>query len=392
MGKPRKTGKKKPDQKRFRAKTSDKLSALLSEVAALEEQEQACVVKLKQFHERDFLQFQAWLEENYSEDQKQLKKILQETEIYEEALEEAESAFYVGDFNTFEEALVHLEEEVREDLEKDSWLDDDDDFGAGPPKEEVDFLFQSFLEEVKGLDPAALNAETLDRYRAEFETGFEQATKGNFEAFAESILRLAGDDPKSDQSAAKLVFRRLVRRLHPDHHPEFGEREKALWNEAMACYKEFDTDGLEIVELRLCILREEKITPAQTPILRRYRDHLKYNVEDMQDEIEEITHHPAWNFSLKRKVKASLRKMATKFQDALTEAKERLASLKHLFTEAKKATKRRRKRSPVKPAPTSKKTKAPARKVAKPARKAAKNAPSAAAKEKESMTQEEFSF
>ncbi|MBP6600554.1 MAG: hypothetical protein KA250_02040 [Verrucomicrobiales bacterium] len=401
MGKPRKTGKKKPDQKRIRTKTSDKLSALLSEVTALEGQEQACTIELKQFHECDYFQFQQWMEENYSEEQKELQKIVRETEIYEEALEVAETAFSLGNFTTFEEALLHVEEEIRKDFEDDSWSDEEFDrdeedneasSDAGRPEEESDFLFRSFLEEVKGLDPETLDQETRDRYRTQFEASFEHATQGDFEAFAKSMLRLAGEDPQSDQSAAKVVFRRLVRRLHPDHHPEFGEREKALWNQAMACYKEFDTAGLELVELRLCILLEEKITPSQTPILRRYRDRLKFLVEEMRFEIRDATDHPAWNFSIKRKAKASLRKMAKEFNEALTEARERLAELTSLFTDATRATKRRQKRSPAKSAPSSKKAKAPAKKATKPTKKSARRATTAAAKQKPSMTQEEFSF
>jgi hypothetical protein len=199
------------------------------------------------------------------------------------------------------------------------------------------------------------------------------------------MLRLAGDDTDENQSAAKIVFRRLVRRLHPDHHPEFGEEEKALWNEAMACYEGFDTKGLELVEVKLQILQQEEITPSQTPVLRRYRDELKFLVEDMQEELEDAALHPGWKFSIKRKTKAFLRKLEKGFEEALTSGRARLASLTLIFTEAKSARKQKRKSPGTKRATAAKKVKSPAKKATKPKKKTP-------VKESPPMGQEEFPF
>jgi hypothetical protein len=388
MGRPRKKAKKSASQKRTRSKTSDKLRALIVEIAALRVTETECAAEMERFNDRDLPEFNQFLKTNHSEQQKELTALLNEIEIHETTLEEAELACMSGEFRSAEEAIIEIEKEVREDFNHPMQGDEDFDGPAPsgkPPEEVIHFLFESFLEEVKGINPDKLDQETYDRYREDFEATFAHVADGNHAAFEKAMLRLATDDSDSSQSAAKIVFRRLARRLHPDHSSEFGEVEKALWNEAMNCYKVFDTGGLETVEMKLQIHLEETITPAQTPALRRYRDELQWQVESLRDELEWATSHPAWKFSLKRKTKALFKSMQQNIEEAIREAGHRLKVLKTIFKEAKRFTAAKQKSRNAQ-------KKAPSKKVARPAKTSVKSSKRPPMREEFVAVQEEFPF
>ena len=380
----RKKGKKTAGNKRIRSKTTDKLRALLAEIISLQSREAEQAPELERFTERDLPEFTQWLETNHSEKRKNLTKILNETEILDASFEEAEFAFQTGRFRTEAEAVVAIEKELRREFKN---LHEKEEGGSSPrrpPEDLIEAMFESFLSEVKGIDPDELDKETYERYRADFAATFDHVEEGNHAAFEKAILRLAMADTADDQSAAKVVFRRLVRRLHPDHHPDFGEFEKALWNEAMICYELSDAEGLETIELRLQIHLREEFSPAQTPALRRYRDHLEKRLEDTLESLVDARIHPAWEFSLKRKTKAFLKSMQRELEEAILEASLRLEALKAIFNQAKRSAPARKARS-AKRKPAAKK-KAPAKKTvpAQPKRQTRAAEPRA--------VQEEFPF
>lgn len=363
MGKKRK---KSDGKKRIRSKTTDKLQALLSEITSLQARVVEQSIDLERFREGDLPQFTQWLETNHSEERKMLEELLKETEILSVAIDEAEFAYSMGEFRTQAEAIVAVEKEIRKEFTRLDEVAEAAEASGKPPEEVVDMLFESFLSEVKGIDPDELDGETYDRYRADFAATFDHVEEGNRAAFEKAILRLAVSDNDEDHAAAKVVFRRLVRRLHPDHHHDFGDFEKSLWNEAMKCYEIFDTTGLETIELRLQIHLRETFSPAQTPALRRYRDHLEEKLEDIRDSLEVARTHPGWEFSLRKKTKAFLKSMHRELDQAIFDATERLKSLKTLFdlakrTAPKKKTPRPKKKQFARKSPTSRKS-APAKK------------------------------
>lgn len=364
MGKKRK---KTAGDKRIRSKTTDKVQSLLAEINSLQAQVDGQTTDLERFTERDLPEFTQWLETNHSEKRKTLEEILHETEILSASFEEAEFAYSMGDFRTHAEAVVAFEEGIREEFTRQKEEAEAAAVSGKPPEGVIDELFESFLMEVKGLDPDALDGETYDRYRADFAATFDHVEEGNRAAFEKAILRLAASDNDEDHAAAKVVFRRLVRRLHPDHHLDFGEFEKSLWNEAMKCYEIFDTEGLETIELRLQIHLREPFSPAQTPALRRYRDYLKERFEDILDSLEDARIHPGWEFSLKKKTKAFLKSLQRELEGAIAEATKRLNSLKTLFNLVKSSVPARRTRSPKKKQSAKK---SPAAKKKAPAKKA----------------------
>jgi hypothetical protein len=152
----------------------------------------------------------------------------------------------------------------------------------------------------------------------------------------------------------------------------------------MICYELSDTEGLETIELRLQIHLREEFSPAQTPALRRYRDHLEMRLDDVLDSLEEARIHPAWEFSLKRKTKAFLKSMQRELEEAILEASLRLKALRNLFNRAKRSMPVRKTRSAKKkPAP---KKKPPAKKSA-PMQTARGSSPA-----EPTSVQEEFPF
>jgi hypothetical protein len=380
----RKKGKKTAGNKRIRSKTTDKLRALLAEITSLQSREAEEARELERFTERDLPEFTQWLETNHSEKRKNLTEILNETEILDASFEEAEFAYATGRFRTEAEAVVAIEKELRKEFKNRHEKEERESCPGRPPEDVVEAMFESFLSEVKGIDPDELDVETYERYRADFAATFDHVEEGNHAAFEKAILRLAMADTADDLSAAKVVFRRLVRRLHPDHHPDFGEFEKSLWNEAMTCYELSDTEGLETIELRLQIHLREEFSPAQTPALRRYRDHLENRLDDMLDSLEDAKIHPAWMFSVKRKTKTFLKSMQRDLEEAIFEASLRLEALKTIFNQAKRYVPARKARN------TKKK---PAGKKKNPAKKFAPGQPKRQPRAAEPRAvQEEFPF
>lgn len=379
MGRSRKKGKKTADRKRIRSKTTDKLQVLLAEVTDMQARETERAAELERFRECDLPKFTQWMDTTHAEKRKRLTAILDEVEILELAFAKAEFAYHKGMFRSEAEAVVATEKGVRDEFTRLEAEEDhsDSDSPSRPPDDVVDLLFEIFLEEVKGIDPDELDPETHDRYRADFEATLDHAAEGDYAAFDTAMARLAASDDEESQSATKTLFRRLVRRLHPDHHPDFGEFEKSLWNEAMKCYEQFDAEGLERIELRLQIHLGQDITPAQTPALRRYRDFLEMQLEDMLDELEEAKSHPGWGFSLRRKTKAFLKSIQEQLDDAISEASFRLRDLKDLFNQAKRSVSQPKSRGAKKRSVAKKK--APKRK-------------SAARTEAPPLVQEEFPF
>lgn len=375
MGKPKKKHKKTggDHKKSLKAGTLAKIHRLVDEVRDLEQSKAALVETWERFRDQDQPAFDKWIKKNLGDERRTLEEALNEASILSEALQGARFGMAMGTYDDFAEAFDDLVASAREEAKAEAAFADseeaeEDDLPPPPPgempEEMVDELLEEYLMAARGIDAFDLSEAEYEKCRAQFKESFQHMADGNKGAFEKAMQRIGADESAGNQSAVKVAYRRLAKRLHPDAvGAELSEAEKALWNEVMACYQALDAEGLEFLDIRLSLLRGEDIDPSQAPALRKYRDELSDQIEDLSLNVEEAVMHPAWEFSLKKKTKAFLEKMRRDLSEAIAEAEERLFVLRQAIDNVKRAAPGRkkapRKKKKPKPKPMARKKSAP---------------------------------
>jgi hypothetical protein len=354
MGNPKKRGKKAAGAKRMRSSSSEKIRALLERIPVLECREHELIAQLEIFEDRDRPEFDEWLGSEFAAERDELKMIEREREILELAHLAADGGIFFAAPKNPGKAFVKAEQELREEFAAEDAEAEalDNPAGYDPSDELIDEMLDSFLEEVRGLDPNMLDTESYARMREDFVASFEHVKAGNRTAFEKAILRLGVDQSEGNVSEAKSVFRRIVRELHPDRKEEFGEVEKKLWNEAMLLNEARDAEGLKLIEIRIKVHRHQAISPSETPLVRRYQKQLQDRIFLREQALLDAQEHPAWEFSKKKGRKNHLKSLARGFIDCLQQAREHLEDLVRSAHEYREAAERqvRRKKAVVKKA------------------------------------------
>ena len=100
------------------------------------------------------------------------------------------------------------------------------------------------------------------------------------------------DDHRGDFSELKHLYRKIVKRIHPDINPDITEEEKELFNRATKAYNEEDLDALRNIYHQLQAggnLRDEfRDTEEDLIRLRQIRDTLRVRVLELEAEIARI--------------------------------------------------------------------------------------------------------
>ena len=98
--------------------------------------------------------------------------------------------------------------------------------------------------------------------------------------------------PKNPIEALKRLYRKIVKRLHPDVNQNLTEREKELFNEATAAYQAGDLEKMQAIweELESGTDPEERFedTPEDLNKLREMLAKLKVRVRELSSEISHI--------------------------------------------------------------------------------------------------------
>jgi len=169
----------------------------------------------------------------------------------------------------------------------------------GGDDEYIEMMFREFMYGIRGIDNDLMDADEYDRARREFIDSFRHARDGNLGDF-EKAIRLAGADTSEvNKKAVKSAFRRLAKRLHPDHHPELADDEKAkrLWQEATVANQSLDLPGLDRIELQCILNSGETITPDLMPRLIDLREWLVERVDDLNEYFDHASREPAFGFA-----------------------------------------------------------------------------------------------
>jgi hypothetical protein len=321
---------------------------------------------LKRYHEQDVPAFRSWTAEHLAAEREELRRLLQEAEDLEAALEAGEFAYHSGLAPTLREAVSQMRSEIErgraEEEEEEDFAEASDDGygsdghwpggggghnnGARPlgelPEEVVDFLFGEFMAEARGVDIDDMCPEDYARARAEFTESFAHAASGNRAGFTKALYQAGADRSERNLSVVKAAFRRVAKLLHPDRKGELSEEEKELWEEASAGHQALDARAIEEVEVILYVLREEPVPAGMVPALKRYLGRLEYAVAAAEDEVGDARSHPAWEFSVKAKSKSLVKRLRTEIGTEIELARLRLASLEWRFAQVTRPPQRKR--------------------------------------------------
>lgn len=133
--------------------------------------------------------------------------------------------------------------------------------------------------------------EVLERQLdAELAAWYEKLRETERAVNAARARQRASEGPVSgaDRRELKRLYRAMVRKLHPDLHPQHGERELALWHRLQDAYTRCDLEALRVFALLVdehCGAAEDAWVRGSIDVLRDQRDRLSKSVMALIEEI-----------------------------------------------------------------------------------------------------------
>ncbi len=181
-------------------------------------------------------------------------------------------------------------------------------------------LAQAALNAGKNPDPARIEA-TLEREAAEWKERLEAAAKKLLQAHE----HLKGLLSKEDSAEMRTLYLILVKKLHPDLHPDLTDEEKKLWHKVQEANLLNDLQGMRA----LVALADGKVAPKETPAmdaLAHEKEVLSKHAEAQRKKIAAIRSEPP--FTLERElndeawVKERCEALAAEAEELTRQAKE----------------------------------------------------------------------
>jgi hypothetical protein len=256
--------------------------------------------RLDQFNQTDQPQFTRWFNSHFGAQLTEIRELTQKIAADEELIFQVEDEVFLagGSYARAYRRVMELRENPPpppeysqrsgprgrngspfEDPIADSATEAEESDRDGDPFEE--FLEEVFEDMFGGFDPNMFggfgpNGEKNSRSRA---------TNNHHTAAPHAHARL------------KDLYRKLVRRLHPDAQAQMTAQKTEWWHEAQAAYEAGDADKLEVI-LTLCEI-EDNGTAAGTSasLLHRITEQLKHSLRELKRQLRERQREPAWNFS-----------------------------------------------------------------------------------------------
>ena len=185
------------------------------------------------------------------------------------------------------------------------------DAGAARPLSEFEqeALFQDWVHKSLGTNPDKMDDEAYETSFAAFKTHMFRAPRE--EARPQNSSRARGperviedeeeDDDENEATATdvrvKELYRRLVRRLHPDLRADGNTSVSALWHEVQEAYLAGDVARMEIL-LALSDLAANPMNDATSlGQMRALLAELERALDALLDSLREAEGEDAWNFA-----------------------------------------------------------------------------------------------
>lgn len=107
---------------------------------------------------------------------------------------------------------------------------------------------------------------------------------------------LGGEAPAPVEASVKDLYRRIVRRLHPDSGRELSPKEIEWWHEAQEAYERRDGRALELI-LTLCEIEDQGTKNARVSILAELTARCRSTLRELRRQLKSSRSDPAWQFS-----------------------------------------------------------------------------------------------
>lgn len=150
----------------------------------------------------------------------------------------------------------------------------------------------------------------------------------------------AGSKEKArDLATIRDLYRKIVKRLHPDVHPNATEHEKNLLNKANEAYSQGDLDTIKAIwdELSGLEAPEESFedTEEGRQKLRQLMDNLQKRVRELMEEIRKIQSEFPYTAMEFLQDKETVRKKQEELQKQLDETRKEITQLEELIERLK---------------------------------------------------------
>jgi hypothetical protein len=159
------------------------------------------------------------------------------------------------------------------------------------------------------------------------------------EAFVDSRSQnhQASKKSGSETELVKLIYRKLVRHLHPDLQSEAtGPQhwQSKIWHRVQTAYQKQDRRSLEKL-YRLVLIRARHLNDLSVSEILESQSWLKEELESLNQEAQGLKSLPAWGFSKRKDYSALKRKLAKPLQAELEEITDKIDELKeqHAYLE-----------------------------------------------------------
>lgn len=211
---------------------------------------------------------------------------------------------------------------------------------------------------------------THPKIQRDFAREFERAHGYSLIESIEQMRAEAGkfaesDSPKEKTStpegerleALKLVYRQLVRKLHPDANAASADDSsteniwrKQMWERVQEAYQREDLKGLNKL-FHLVLLRTQNLDQLRLSEIHISHRWVSDEIERLNELMKKLRRKPAWNFSkrkdfdpIKRKIERDLRKVRRELEDQVIELRTHHSYLERIGRESIQQRKSRRAR------------------------------------------------
>jgi hypothetical protein len=138
--------------------------------------------------------------------------------------------------------------------------------------------------------------------------------------------------PSSEIENLKSIYRKLVRKLHPDLQAS-GAAEaqsswtKKVWDMVQKAYQGEDVDSLQRL-LKLTLLRSNSLNQLTLDEIFDARRWLEKDLNQLEDEAQHLKLSPAWGFSQKKDYSVLSRSIEQEFQQMLNQVRFQIAEVR----------------------------------------------------------------
>lgn len=322
--------------------------------------------ELANFQDKDQSLYQNWFQLTFQEDLDKANKlydeynrlaklhnsVLAQAEMFDQSHGEALAALRreQKQYDKGTEAQKKKIEEKR--LQREEFLsgagEEDDDFRE---RKEAFYFFEFILaaiEQREGFRILALWDQATPEMRHDAEESFQELNGVSLTAFIEmlreernrvdeDLKETAQPEPPPAQPTrpdAKILYRKLARRLHPDVMKATNKVTAAwilqTWLKVQDAYKRDDAEALERLDL-ITLIRMEELHQLSLDEIRASGEALKREFKDMTLSIRDLKKHPAWKFSTKRSFDTLKDKIRKKLRRDLDPIKSDIEALREMY-------------------------------------------------------------